>query len=75
MGSLKQYIDLYEQQRQTIEAGSPALFNRLRREALSALHALGSLPGKSDEGYSYVLPEQMFAPDYGLNIARVLCFL
>lgn len=71
MGSLKQYIDLYEQQRQTIEAGSPALFNRLRREALSALHALGSLPGKGDEGYSYVQPEQMFAPDYGLNIARV----
>ena len=71
MSSLNQYISLFEQNRAAIYAASPEALNRLRPAALSALKQLGRLPGKRDEGYSKTSLEEMFAPDFGVNISRV----
>lgn len=69
-GSLTQYIKLYERNAATVNGGSAPALNRPRPEALSALQGK-SLPSKSDEGYEKTSIEEMFAPDYGVNIARV----
>lgn len=71
MGSLDQYIDIYEQNRREIEDRSPKVFNSLRPAALAALRSYGRFPGKRDEGYSNSSLDEVFAPDYGLNITRV----
>lgn len=69
--SLKQYIELYDRNREAIEAHSPEVINRLRPDALAALHRSGRLPVRSDEGHSVVSVAEMFAPDFGVNINRV----
>ncbi len=71
MSSIDQYISLYEHNRETIDSNAPHALNRLRPDALSALKRFGRLPGKRDEGYSKLSLEDMFAPDFGVNIARV----
>ena len=71
MSSLDQYISLYEQNSDAIRAASPEALNRLRPAALSALKRFGRFPGKRDEGYSKTSLEDMFAPDFGVNITRV----
>lgn len=71
MSALDQYISLFEHNRDAICDGSPKTFNDLRPEALSTLKRLGRLPAKRDEGYSQLSLEDMFAPDYGVNIGRV----
>jgi Fe-S cluster assembly protein SufD len=71
MSSIDQYIDLYGHNRETVEAATPDVINRLRRPALEALKSFGRFPGKRDEGYSRFSVEDLFAPDYGVNIARV----
>ena len=69
--SLTQYIELFDQNREAIESHSPAAMNRLRPDALSALHRLGRLPVKGDEGHSVISLDAMFAPDFGVNVNRV----
>lgn len=71
MSSLDQYIKLYRDNRDTIDAHSAPAINRLRPAALSALNRFGRLPGKRDEGYTAFSPEDVFAPDYGVNLSRV----
>ncbi len=71
MGSLDQYIELYDHNREVIDSHSPEALNRLRPGALAALRRFGHLPGKRDEGYSNFSLDEMFAPDYGVNITRV----
>lgn len=71
MNSLLQYIDLYKEHRAVIEAHSPAVLNDLRPAALALLEDVPRLPEKGDEGYEAVSVNEMFSPDYGLNIARV----
>lgn len=71
MSSLNQYIDLFEHCKQDLYAHSPEVLNNLRSDALAALDRFGSLPTKRDEGYAIISVDEMFAPDYGLNIARV----
>lgn len=70
MSALKQYIDLFNDNRGIIEQNAPALLNSRRDAALEALDG-ASLPRKSDEGYEKTSVDEMFAPDYGVNIARV----
>mgnify|MGYP000006706807 FL=1 len=70
MSSLKQYIDLYRDHHDTLDKGSVALVNAMRPEALSRLEG-AHLPDLSDERSQYTSVEQMFAPDYGVNLARV----
>ena len=62
MSSIDQYIDLYGHNRETVEAATPDVINRLRRPALEALKSFGRFPGKRDEGYSRFSVEDLFAP-------------
>ncbi len=71
MNSLNQYIDLFEGQRATIERNAPVALNRLRQQALDTLKSVGRLPERGDEGFDRISLNDMFAPDYGLNITRV----
>ena len=70
MNSLSQYIDLYKQNAQEINAGSTEALNSLRMAALETLEG-ASLPERGDEDYERTSVNDMFAPDYGLNINRV----
>lgn len=69
--SLTQYLDLYAQHREAIDARAPEAFNRLRPAAFEALQRAGRLPRKGDEGYARTDVAAMFAPDFGINIMRV----
>ena len=68
--ALKQYIDLYKSHREAIEAHAPAAMNALRAEALEVLEQ-GHLPRRGEENYEVSDIEEMYAPDYGVNINRV----
>lgn len=69
-GSLQQYIDLYRANAATVDNGSAPVLNAVRPRALEALEG-ASLPVRGDEGFEKTSLDEMFAPDYGLNIARV----
>lgn len=71
MSSLNQYIELFEQNRELIDSHAPEALNRLRPAALAALKRMGRLPDKRGEGYQRLSLEEMFAPDFGVNITRV----
>ena len=71
MASEQQYLELYRSQRALLEAGSCAVLNARRAAAAEALEAHG-LPGRSVERYKYTDVGQLLAPDYGLNLRRVL---
>ena len=70
MSALTQYIDLYREYRGQICDHAPALLNG-RREAAYERLLREHLPQKGDESYTALSPEEMFAPDYGVNINRV----
>ncbi|MGN1214017.1 MAG: Fe-S cluster assembly protein SufD, partial [Bacteroidaceae bacterium] len=70
MNSEKQYIELYGQTKQFIDAGSHVLINAHRQQALAQLEAQG-LPTSKNERYKYINVAEAFAPDYGLNIKRM----
>lgn len=70
MGAINQYIDLFDQNLDTVNAGSAPALNRLRSEARKAIGGM-ELPGKSTEGYEKTSIDEMFAPDFGVNIARI----
>jgi Fe-S cluster assembly protein SufD len=69
-GSLQQYLDLYDANRDAIHAASAPAFNALRDIVRPTLNGR-QLPSLHDEGYEKTSLDQMFAPDFGLNIARV----
>ena len=70
MNALAQYINLYKEHAQQVNAHAPEALNRLRPWALEALES-ARLPRKGDEKYPALSVEEMFAPDYGVNINRV----
>lgn len=70
MSALTQYIELYNNHRQAIDAGSAEPLNALRAAALEALTGK-RLPEAGDEGFEKTSIEKMFAPDRGVNINRV----
>jgi Fe-S cluster assembly protein SufD len=71
MSSLKQYIDLFSQERATLCSNAPELLNAARDRAKELLDAAGRFPVKTDEGYEKTSVEDMFASDLGVNINRV----
>lgn len=71
MNALTQYLTLYRDCRATIDAYAPDALNRRREAAFSRLESLGRLPERGDEGFEKVSVNDMFAPDFGINIARV----
>ena len=70
MGSEQQYIELYEQARETIFSHAPEAMNAVRDEAFEAFKAQG-FPSKKMERYKYTDMQKLFAPDYGVNLNRL----
>lgn len=70
MNSLKQYIDIFKENRRAIDDHSALALNRLRDDACKVLEN-ATLPRKGDEDYETTDLNEMFAPDYGVNINRV----
>ena len=70
MDSEKQYIDLYNSQKEAITSHSAAVMNAVRDEAFESFKKLG-FPSRKVERYKYTDMAKLFAPDYGLNINRL----
>ena len=70
MNSEQQYIDLYGQARQIIMDHAPEPMNAVRDQAFEDFKAQG-LPSKKVERYKYTDMQQLFAPDYGINLNRL----
>ncbi|MCI9284310.1 MAG: Fe-S cluster assembly protein SufD [Muribaculaceae bacterium] len=68
--ALKQYLDLYDSNREVVNAGAGTPLTALRDAARAALDG-AALPTRRTEGYEKTSLEDMFAPDYGVNITRV----
>lgn len=68
--SLTQYLELYRTNRKLIDSHSARVMNELREKAFAVLKDK-SLPTKHTEGYENTSIEEMFAPDFGVNISRV----
>ena len=70
MNAEKQYIELYEQAREMICEHSSDVMNA-QREAAFKRFASNGFPTKKVERYKYTDIQQLFAPDYGLNLQRL----
>lgn len=70
MNSEKQYIDLYEQCRDTIAGYSAEPMNAVREAAFGDFQRLG-IPTKKVERYKYTDMQALFEPNYGLNLKRL----
>ena len=70
MGSEQQYIELYEQTRQTICSHSSDVMNAPRDAAFNRFASAG-FPSKKVERYKYTDLQKLFEPDYGLNLNRL----
>lgn len=70
MSAIKQYVDLYDAMHDDINASSGGSMNALRGAAREALEG-ACLPTKRTEGYERTSIEEMFAPDYGVNVRRL----
>ena len=70
MHSEKQYIDLFNAQRDTLDSHSARVLNDLRDEAFADFTRLG-FPPRKVERYKYTSIDELFAPDYGLNLNRL----
>lgn len=67
---MKQFVELYEQQRQTLAAHAPEAMNACRDQAYHRLLSL-ELPRKGSENYEATDLGTVLAPDYGVNLNRV----
>ena len=70
MNAERQYIELYEQARETIFSHAPEAMNAVRDEAFEAFKAQG-FPSKKVERYKYTDMQKLFEPDYGVNLNRL----
>lgn len=70
MGSINQYLDLYKENRDAINAHSADVLNSFRELALDAI-GNKQLPKQGDESYEKTSVDEMFAHDYGVNINRM----
>ena len=68
--SEKQYVELYQQARQLIMDHAPEAMNAVRDQAFEDFRRQG-FPSKKVERYKYTDMQQLFAPDYGLNLSRL----
>ncbi len=68
--SEKQYVELYLQARQLIMDHAPEAMNAVRDQAFEDFRRL-RFPSKKVERYKYTDMQQLFAPDYGLNLSRL----
>lgn len=72
MSAIKQYIDLFRENRDAVCCHSADVLNKAREQAFESLTGgVLRLPRKGDEDYEVSDIEEIFAPDYGVNINRV----
>lgn len=71
MDSHRQYLDLYRDHAATLCEHSCGAMNALRGEAARLLDE-GGLPGTREERYKYTDAQAAFAPDYGVNLKRLM---
>ena len=67
MSAEKQYIELYEAQKELINANSAVGLNAYREEAYETLKRVGL---KKAKDFSATDPEELLSPDYSLNLSR-----
>ena len=65
----KQYIELYQQARDLICQHSSDVLNAQRDDAFEQFKSKG-FPTRKEERYKYTNVQELFAPDYGLNLNR-----
>ena len=70
MNSEQQYIELYNQARETIFSHAPEAMNAVRDEAFENFRKQG-FPSKKVERYKYTDIQKLFAPDFGVNLNRL----
>ncbi len=70
MNSEQQYIDLYQQARPLIFRHAPEPMNAMRDQAFKDFVS-GGFPTRKVERYKYTDVQQLFAPDYGVNLNRL----
>lgn len=70
MSSEKQYIELYTQARDMLNAHSSAVMNAVRDTAFEDFKCQG-FPSRKVERYKYTSMDKLFAPNYGVNVNRV----
>ena len=70
MNALTQYIRLFKDHSALVDNGSCEIINRKRPEALDILENT-YLPPKGSENYETTDLNELLAPDFGLNLARV----
>ncbi len=70
MGSIDQYLDLYKENRDAINAHSSDVLNGFREVAFKAIGE-SQLPKRGAESYEKTSIDEMFAHDYGVNINRM----
>ena len=68
-GESRQYIELFEQSRNLICGHSSAVMNAVRDEAFREFSASG-FPTRKVERYKYTDINELFAPDFGVNLNR-----
>jgi len=69
MNAEKQYIELFEQCHSLICSHSSDVMNAVRQRAFDDFKCLG-FPSRKVERYKYTNIDELFAPDYGLNLNR-----
>ncbi|MDE6489387.1 MAG: SufD family Fe-S cluster assembly protein [Paramuribaculum sp.] len=70
MNSRQQYLDLFRDNRETIDSRRAPALNRMSQRAFESIEA-NEFPRKGHEGHERTDVNAMFAPDYGLNITRL----
>lgn len=70
MSALTQYISLFCDNRATIEKDTSDILKELHERALQALDG-ATLPTKRTEGFEKTSVDEMFSPDFGVNINRL----
>lgn len=68
--ALLQYIELYDAEAEALDAGSAGVLNAQRDRAKMALVGR-HLPRRGEEDFEKISIDEMFAPDYGVNVNRV----
>ncbi|MBQ7472466.1 MAG: Fe-S cluster assembly protein SufD [Prevotella sp.] len=70
MKSEQQFIDIYNEAREVIYNNSCREMNAVRDKAFEDFCRLG-FPSRKVERYKYTNMQELFAPDYGLNLKRL----
>ncbi|MDE7396699.1 MAG: Fe-S cluster assembly protein SufD [Muribaculum sp.] len=70
MSALGQYLELYDRYRDIIDNRSTAAMNNRREAAYRRLAEIGSLPTTHTPGYEKTSLEDLYKPDFGINLNR-----